>query len=225
MEYFIYASLIMLNRKEYQEYQAIFVPFADTVGVGTFVVVFVDVFGGIGAIFVGETVVFVAVGLIGVTFVVGRVVFVEDGAIGVTFVAVLVDVGAVGAVTVGVVLVVFFGEVGATGVTFVAGWVVLVGAGAVTVGAVNVVFFGEVGATGVTFVVGMVVLVDVGAVVAVPEVALTVGAGFLGALLTFCTTLTVIGVGLATGTGLTAVLVVNPLLVAVGATTGLAVIG
>ena len=215
----------MLNRKEYQEYQAIFVPFADTVGVGTFVVVFVDVFGGIGAIFVGETVVFVAVGLIGVTFVVGRVVFVEDGAIGVTFVAVLVDVGAVGAVTVGVVLVVFFGEVGATGVTFVAGWVVLVGAGAVTVGAVNVVFFGEVGATGVTFVVGMVVLVDVGAVVAVPEVALTVGAGFLGALLTFCTTLTVIGVGLATGTGLTAVLVVNPLLVAVGATTGLAVIG
>ena len=106
-----------------------------------------------------------------------------------------------------------------------AGWVVLVGAGAVTVGAVNVVFFGEVGATGVTFVVGMVVLVDVGAVVAVPEVALTVGAGFLGALLTFCTTLTVIGVGLATGTGLTAVLVVNPLLVAVGATTGLAVIG
>ena len=189
---FIYASLIMLNRKEYQEYQAIFVPFADTVGVGTFVVVFVDVFGGIGAIFVGETVVFVAVGFIGVTFVVGRVVFVEDGAIGVTFVAVLVDVGAVGAVTVGVVL---------------------------------VVFFGEVGATGVTFVVGMVVLVGVGAVVAVPDVVLTVGAGFLGALLTFCTTLTVIGVGLATGTGLTAVLVVNPLLVAVGATTGLAVIG
>ena len=179
----------MLNRKEYQ---AIFVPFADTVGAGTFVVVLVDVFGGIGAIFVGETVVFVAVGLIGVTFVVGRVVFVEDGAIGVTFVAVLVDVGAVGAVTVGVVL---------------------------------VVFFGEVGATGVTFVVGMVVLVGVEAVVAVPDVVLTVGAGFLGALLTFCTTLTVIGVGLATGTGLTAVLVVNPLLVAVGATTGLAVIG
>ena len=182
----------MLNRKEYQEYQAIFVPFADTVGAGAVAVVLVDVFGGTGAIFVGETVVFVAAGLIGVTFIVGRVAFMEGGAIGVTFVAgrvVLVGVGAGVAFTVGVVLVVFIGEVGAIGVTFVVGRVVLVGAGAV------------------------------------PEVALAVGADFLGVVLTFCTTLTVIGVGLATGTGLTAVLVVNPLFVAVGATTGEAVIG